>query len=439
MFDDALDNANTLIVSWIGDGRIHIPQGRFIVITRDPFGRCGVVLPVDDAFGEGSGGIDGFRDALRPLLGRHGLPGDDIALLPGEHIAPNLIFDDPTLVLVDRSEPRIRLLDRLQTNQDWLRPPLRVQPVLPLGVGFSIKGGVGRSTALAVLALALARDGHRVTVIDLDLEAPGMGALLLGEDLPDFGVVDWLTEALVGDAPASLVDDFRIRAPAVNANGFSGDVQVIPAYGHKTRDYVAKVGRVYMPTAFPDHGLERLADRLDRLVSTLARDPTPPDVVLIDARAGLHDTGAAVVTQLGAQVFLFGRDEPQNWDAYGRWLDHLRRSAQIGTSDEYDDLRLRLKCVASMLEDVGESQERWRRRSYETWQRIYDEGDGPYSFIEQDEAAPHFPLPTAFTAAVRRANLTDRTLEDQWALIGPAFQAFIGGAKELLLLRNDGA
>lgn len=439
MFDDALKNAHDLVASWLGDGRIHVPDDRFIVITRDPFGRCAVLLPTDDAFSQDSGGVEAYREALRPQLGRHGVPGDDIALLPSEHISPDLIFDDPTVIPLDRLDRRIRLLDRLQTNQDWLRQPLRVRPALPLGVGFSIKGGVGRSTALAILALALARGGKRVTVIDLDLEAPGIGALLLGEALPDFGVVDWLTESLVGGAPASLLDDMRVRAPAVNANGFGGDVQVIPAFGRKTHDYVAKIGRVYMPTAFPEHGPERLAHRLDRLVSALAEDPTPPDVVLIDARAGLHDTGAAVVTQLGAQVFVFGRDEPQNWEAYGRWLDHLSRSVQVGTADEYDDLRLRLKCVASMLEDTGHSMERWRQRSYATWARIYDEEGGPYSFSEPDEAAPHNPLPIGFTGFIRHANLTDGTVDDQWPLIGPAFQAFIDGARDLLLLDEEEA
>ena len=38
-------------------------------------------------------------------------------------------------------------------------------------------GGVGRSTALAAFAIQRARLGERVAVVDLDLDAPGIGAL----------------------------------------------------------------------------------------------------------------------------------------------------------------------------------------------------------------------------------------------------------------------
>lgn len=37
---------------------------------------------------------------------------------------------------------------------------------------FSFKGGVGRTTTMAATALTLARNGHRVAIVDLDLEAP---------------------------------------------------------------------------------------------------------------------------------------------------------------------------------------------------------------------------------------------------------------------------
>ncbi len=40
---------------------------------------------------------------------------------------------------------------------------------------FSFKGGVGRTTTIAATALTLARNGHRVAIVDLDLEG-----LLLG-------------------------------------------------------------------------------------------------------------------------------------------------------------------------------------------------------------------------------------------------------------------
>lgn len=42
-----------------------------------------------------------------------------------------------------------------------------------------------------MLAQHLAGQGHCVLAVDLDLESPGLGALLQGDDdLPDYGLVD---------------------------------------------------------------------------------------------------------------------------------------------------------------------------------------------------------------------------------------------------------
>ncbi len=83
------------------------------------------------------------------------------------------------------------------TNQDWLRRPLTENPPIPTAVAFSIKGGVGRTTAFALWAWSLARSGKSIILVDLDLEAPGIAGLLLDKDhQPDYGLVDWLVEAL---------------------------------------------------------------------------------------------------------------------------------------------------------------------------------------------------------------------------------------------------
>ena len=86
-----------------------------------------------------------------------------------------------------------------------------------------------------------------------------------------------------------------------------------------------------------------------------------------------------------------------------------------------------------MVDDFGEPVKRWITRSYDTWATLYDEAEGaPYAYSETDEAAPHHPLPIAFTFAARRAVLTDETLTDQWPQLLPAFARFIDGVKELL-------
>ena len=62
---------------------------------------------------------------------------------------------------------------------------------------YSYKGGVGRTTTLALTALQIARKGKKVVVIDMDLEAPGLSTILKQEDgieYPKYGVVDFLVE-----------------------------------------------------------------------------------------------------------------------------------------------------------------------------------------------------------------------------------------------------
>ena len=74
----------------------------------------------------------------------------------------------------------------------------------PVVVAFySLRGGVGRSTALAYTAQLLARAGHTVLCVDMDLEAPGLAALFGKEQevLPGKGVVALLQSFEMGSEP----------------------------------------------------------------------------------------------------------------------------------------------------------------------------------------------------------------------------------------------
>jgi Mrp family chromosome partitioning ATPase len=66
----------------------------------------------------------------------------------------------------------ILLLDRQIIGQDWIRPNFApVNALTPVLTFFSCKGGVGRSTALAIVASDLSERGKNVLIVDLDLEA----------------------------------------------------------------------------------------------------------------------------------------------------------------------------------------------------------------------------------------------------------------------------
>lgn len=427
-FDDALPVAVNVLRQQGLERRL--PDATFV---RDPSGSLALVLP-DDALASNS--WETIAALLHDTLKRWSPGLQRVLLRQSDLVDSTDVLGSPDRIQLTE-EGGVWLVDRLLTNQDWLRDgPAKAS--IPTAAAFSLKGGVGRSTALAVLAWHLARLGRRVLVIDLDLEAPGIGAMLL-PDLPDFGVIDWCVEALVGAADSELFE--RMILPAPMANGLPGNVWVTPAFGRHTRDYVAKLGRAYMP-AVEEERLVGLAERLGRLLDEATRRLEPPEILLLDARAGLHDIGSAVVTQLGAEVLMFGRNDPSTWAAYGHLFQHLRHARSIKWGMPEEDLRWRLKMVAAQTEPTTSAVEAWIRRSYLVWTDIYDaEGkagdtaktDEPVLFAERDEAAPHYPLNIPFDTQVRGIDFIDSSRRPDWDFLASVFGAFLDGATDRLL------
>jgi cellulose biosynthesis protein BcsQ len=410
-----------------------------VVIVRDVTGSATVVLP-DDSLPDDK--WNSVAAQLHEALGHYSPGSQQVLLGHSDLIAPEDVLSSQDRIRLPDS-PHISLVDRLLTNQDWLRSPVVTQPRVPTATAFSIKGGVGRSTAFAIWAWYLARQGKRVLVLDLDLEAPGIGSILLDE-LPDFGLVDWFVEALAAQADDGLLEDMLAYSPL--AADAPGSIQVIPAFGAKTRDYVAKLGRVYMPVLTDAGELQGFAHRLAALIDQAASRLEPPDVVLLDARAGLHDIGAAAVTQVGAEVFLFARDDAQSWDAISRLFDHLRMASTVRWGMPDDDLRWRLKMVAAQLDAEESALERWIDLAHSSWSRFYDEeGDDAeesaraQTFARGDEAAPHYPLPITFDSRVRGLNLVDPDKRPDWGFIEASFGRFFRGATARLLEATDDA
>lgn len=254
----------------------------------------------------------------------------DIAKAHKHHLGSNLFSGD------------VLLVDRRMVGADWLRdiapaakPPLRI-------VFSSIKGGVGRSTALCVVAAHLAAQGRRVLAIDMDLEAPGLGNMLLPDGtLPKFGLLDYLVES--GLSP--IDDDFYADLVASSwLGGGKGRVDVVPAIGQSSlnnpANVLAKIARAYLDGGVQigsDHDSEDAPGFMDRMRALIDRlaDPYSYDVVLIDARAGLHETTATAVVGLGAEVLFFGLDQPQTFAGYELLFAHLAEFQSVVDSDWY--------------------------------------------------------------------------------------------------------
>ncbi|MFN3762387.1 MAG: P-loop NTPase, partial [Anaerolineae bacterium] len=105
-------------------------------------------------------------------------------------------------VSVKEGDVTVYLVDREITGRRWAT--VSEMPGPPRFVLFGLKGGLGRSTTGAVLAAHLARKGHRVLVMDFDLESPALSSMLEPAEHPDFGIVEWLVEDLVDQGDAVL-------------------------------------------------------------------------------------------------------------------------------------------------------------------------------------------------------------------------------------------
>ncbi|WP_321949810.1 KGGVGR-motif variant AAA ATPase [Burkholderia cenocepacia] len=425
-FDDVIHVALALVrKAVVGTPAIHL--------VRDTNGALVVVLP-DDAMPQERWSELGqdLHDALKPYS-----PGARRVLLSvSDVLDPADVFDSADKVPVE-GESNTWLIDRLITNQDWLRPPLVDVSSLPVLVAFSVKGGVGRTTALAMLSWYLARQGKDVLVVDLDLEAPGIGEILLSQ-MPSYGLVDWLIESVNTEVGEMPLDECLGISPI--GDDTAGRVRVLPAYGVDSKAYIAKLGRIYAPSINNEGVIVGLAERLAQLLHTVDGLIERPDVVLMDVRAGLHDIGSAAVTRLGAEVLFFARNDSQNWWAYRQLFDHLKhaRTVENGMGDD-NDLRWRLKMVAAQTEPREDVKRGWVSSSYDVWNEFYDdETEGGHSdfqpqvFDRFSEEAPHYPLFISHDPTVRSFVLNDIALRPDWSYVVGVFGDFFKGVEDRL-------
>ena len=325
----------------------------------------------------------------------------------------------------------VRVIDRLVTEGNWST----IAPVSSNAtriVFFSIKGGVGRSTALAATAWSLAQSGKRVLVLDLDLESPGLSSSLLPDERrPKFGLTDWLVEDLTDNGDAVF------SAMIASSNLSNRDIVVVPAHGANTGEYISKLGRVWMSRREKTGGRESWPQRLQRLLNKLETE-LKPDVILIDSRAGIDEVASACVTDLGAVlVLLFALEGEQTWSGYRILFQHWRNTGVI------DEIRQRLKLVGALIPEPG-APEYFSSLQENAWnlfsEDLYDKvatghivSKNFWNFDELDEGAPHRPWPIRWNRGFAGVySLYSRLQEIDAKEVESVFGDFISGIQATL-------
>lgn len=297
------------------------------------------------------------------------------------------------------------VIDRRIVGAGWLDAPSAGATHPPRVVFATLKGGVGRSTALAVAATDLARRNRNVLVVDLDLEAPGLGDLLLDTDrVPLFGVIDYLVENGLGGVAEADLPKFIGTSDLTLGGG--GRVDVLPALGIRSFDrpgnILPKLSRAMIEDV-KEGRLVSVAEQISSMIDRItAREQY--DAVFIDSRAGLSELAAPAVLGLGATVLLFGTAQKQTIEGYRALFAALQLLAQRDAAQGRDtEWRTMLKPVYAKASLNVDTSKRFIDDMYDLFSaHIYDAESGgedildSLRFARDDESAPHWPLIVPF-------------------------------------------
>ncbi len=396
LFDDSLPQLVATLIRVAG--RDFVEAGTAL---RDASGRLSFVAgraPRDDNERET------LSRTLISSLGPYARTDRPISFRGDSGIEP--ILAAPERLPVQVGDGFCHLLDRRIVGAGWLDAPMAVQNEPPRVVFATLKGGVGRSTALAVAAADLARRNRNVLVVDLDLEAPGLGDMLLdGDRTPEFGTIDYLVENGIGGVPDSSLQAYIGSSGLTDAGG--GRVDVLPALGRRSlnspENILPKLSRAMIEDIFEDRAVP-VAEKISSMISRIT-EREQYDAVFIDSRAGLSELAAPAVLGLGATVLLFGTAQKQTIDGYRALFAALRLLAQRDKEQQRDaEWRTMLRPVYAKASLDPRVSERFIDDMYELYsEHIYDaEGSGgdtseSLRFARDDVSAPHWPLIVPFS------------------------------------------
>jgi MinD-like ATPase involved in chromosome partitioning or flagellar assembly len=341
-----------------------------------------------------------ISDKLRASLSAYARP-DRVIIFSNDPGAERLL-KNPDYLIIQVNDGYCRLLDRRIVGSSWMESPVSTKNVIPRVVFASLKGGVGRSTALVVAASDFAMRGRNVLVIDLDLEAPGLGDLILTADRkPKLGVLDYLVENGIGGISDATLSDFIGTSPLTVGGG--GRVDVMPALGSRSIEFpenvLPKLARSMLENlthvASPKSVGVQISEMIDRFVTRETYD-----VVLIDSRAGLSELAAPAVLGLGAIVLLFGTAQEQTIAGYEALFAALKLLAiRDLEGNRSADWRLMFKPIYAKASLDAKINRRHLDDLYELFaNNLYDatsldnSPDSNLNFSADDPDAPHAPL-----------------------------------------------
>lgn len=193
---------------------------------------------------------------------------------------------------------------------------------------YSYKGGVGRTLALANIAIYLSRFGQNVCIMDFDLEAPGLHykfpKIFKPGDIRG-GLVDYIYEFTHNKVTPKSLDNFSLEV--VSPSESQGEIRLIPAGDVLSSDYWRKLASISWHSLFYAEGSEGVPFFLElkeRILKEIA-----PDFLLIDSRTGVTEMGGLCTSLLPDEVVFLIVNNQENIEGARQILRSIQKVERL--------------------------------------------------------------------------------------------------------------
>jgi MinD-like ATPase involved in chromosome partitioning or flagellar assembly len=193
---------------------------------------------------------------------------------------------------------------------------------------YSYKGGVGRSLALANIAIRLTEFNKKICLIDFDLEAPGLHLKFpLETESIDItkGLVDYIYEYSNNGILPKSISDYCIEYTLTNKKSF----HFLPAGNINSSNYWKKLSSInWFELMFENKGGLRFFIDL----KTKIKNEINPDFLLIDSRTGVSEMSGITLSLLGDEIVIVAANNKENLDGAKRIIKSLKTSHNLITN-----------------------------------------------------------------------------------------------------------
>lgn len=395
-FDRAIEKTKEVVRGWEYFGSLNEAT-----IIRDVYGKIALLFDLDISIPVEDKEI--IQNNMKNLLGNYFQGKIYYKSDCTNDILKAMIQEIERLRSPEDEEEKWYVLERAVAKKAWIDCHLQEHAIWsydqavagqkPKVVTFySFKGGMGRTTAMAATALCLAKKGKNVLMIDTDVEAPGLASLFVDENNVRCGVVDYLLEYNLNHESIDMEDYLIQITDPVLTSEIEGKMFLIPS-GVIDSDYLQKLARIDFQDTVPGSLKNRICQLMNDAVARISQF-CKIDYILLDARAGFHDMGGIVTTQIPHGVVVFGKDSKQSWQGM---------RLVINAINSVQSERPLLAIVDSACGQRGmvstEEKQEFTRGTYMICSEAYYREDEPQPGIEAlDEA--HSPIFVPYQAAL---------------------------------------